>query len=284
MLVSVVIALSLSATTAWAGNLLGNSFDGALYDVSPGSGVASNPRITGLSNLAGIAARSDGSLFGLTSVGGTPQPGALFQIDPNSGASTLIGLTGLSEIIEGDLAFNPATGTLYGIQEVDPSVNRGLFSINVSTCAATIIGNINAPNPNSDLSAMAFDSTGRLFVIDSTGTLLRVDPASGQVISAVALSTSLGATAGMAIDPSTGIVYVADGSQGGTNSLYTLNLSTGSLSLIGNTGLADGLAGLTFAGQAVPIPEPTSLLQGITAALAVGLFVDARSRTGRMAS
>jgi hypothetical protein len=103
------------------------------------------------------------------------------------------------------------------------------------------------------------------------------------VISTAALSTSLGTTAGMAIDPSTGTVFVADGSQGGTNSLYTLNLSTGFLSLIGSTALADGLAGLTFAGQAVAIPEPSSLLQGITATLAVGLLVDARRRVRHMA-
>jgi DNA-binding beta-propeller fold protein YncE len=277
-LVCLVIALALLPGAARAGSLIGNSFDGTLYNVNPATGAATDPRSTGLINLAGIATRSDGALFGLTAVGGSPEANALFRIDPTSGTATLVGPTGLSEIIEGDLAFNHTTGTLYGIQEVNTTVTRGLFTIDPATGAATIVGDINAPNPNSDLSGMAFDSSGRLFVLDTAGSLLRVDPATAQVISSVNLSIPLGTTAGLTFDPTTGVAYVADGGTGGTNSLYTLDVTTGALTLVGSTGLSNGLAGLAFAELGVVVPEPSSLISALSAAMAVGLCFQLRGR------
>jgi hypothetical protein len=264
-----LITIAVGSGTSQAGSLLGNSFDGTLYDVNQTTGAATNGRNTGLSNVVGIAARSDGALFGLTAMGGSPQPFALYQINAVSGASTLVGLTGLTGITEGDLGFDPISGRLYGLQETDLNFNRGLFVINTSTGAATIVGDINAPG--SDLSALAFDSTGRLYIVDRFGFLLNVNPTNGQVLSEIPLSHPLGTTAGMAFDPGTGIAYVADGGGGGTNTLYTLNTSTGLLTPIGSTGLANGLAGLTFEGLGTPIPEPASFMSGVTAAVMVGL-------------
>jgi DNA-binding beta-propeller fold protein YncE len=93
------------------------------------------------------------------------------------------------------------------------------------------------------------------------------------ISSAVTVSVNLGFTAGMDFHPATGALYVADGGLGdGTNKLYTLDPTTGALTLVGPTGVPAGLAGLTFA-----IPEPTtSLLAGVS--LMNGIF-QGRRRT-----
>ena len=266
-----LLTVILGSAPSRAGSFLGNSFGGVLYDVNTSTGAVTNPRGTGLDTLVGIASRSDGALFGLTSFQGTPVPNALYQIDPVSGASTLVGSTGLTNIFEGDLAFNPVNGSLFGIENVDSASNRSLFRIDVTTGVATIVGNISAPN--GDLSAMAFDASGRLFVIDTgNAMLLNVDPTTAGINSSVSLSMQLGARGGMAFDPTTGTGYVADGGNGGTNSLYTIDISTGVLTLVGPTGIPSGLAGLTFSPLATTvIPEPPAGLLAAIASLFGGL-------------
>jgi hypothetical protein len=57
----------------------------------------------------------------------------------------------------------------------------------------------------------------------------------------------------MAFNPANGVAFVADGAVGGSDHLFTLNVSTGHLSDIGSTGIPGGIGGLAF----VPVPEPT---------------------------
>jgi DNA-binding beta-propeller fold protein YncE len=100
---------------------------------------------------------------------------------------------------------------------------------------------------------MAFDAAGSLYVIDtSLDELLKVNKGTGAVVSIQPLSVPLGAWAGMAVDPTSGAFYVADGGTGGTGLLYTMNPADGQLTPVGSTGVANGLAGLTF------LPEPTT--------------------------
>jgi DNA-binding beta-propeller fold protein YncE len=237
-----------------------------LYNINTTTGAATNPRSTGLNSLVGIAFSPSGTtLYGLTGQGATP--GALFTIDRTTGASSLIGSTGLANIVEGDIAFDPTSGFLYGIQATGPAlILRQLFTLNLTNGTGTIVGNIpsNDPGNNSDLSAMTFDSAGNLFVLD-TGlgheNLLRVNKATAGIITSTPLSVALGNVAGLAFDPDNGMFFAADGGGGGTRNLYTLNTSTGTLTLVGPTGTPDGLAGLTFgpSGPAAAIPEPSAL-------------------------
>lgn len=233
--------------------LVGVSFSGpsgaVLYDVDPATGLASNPRMTSLDRVVGIAAASDGTLCGLTNSAAPVNPGSLFRIGPQTGAVELIGALGMTNILEGDLAVDPTTGTLYGLYNQDSS-KRQLFSIDTTTGAGLVV-------PGSlfgDCSAMAFDGSGQLYVVD-TGlhALLKVDKATGAVAGITSLSAALGSTAGMAVDPASGIFYVTDGGTGGTNMLYTLDLATGTLTARGPTGVPTGLAGLAF------LPEPGCL-------------------------
>ena len=255
----ILAGISVAGSAASAQNLIGNSFDGVIYDVNQATGQATNPRNTGITNLVDIAYASDGTLYGLTAFISTGTGNALYKFDPTTGVPALVGATGLTEIFEGDLAFQPGTGTLFGIQDIPSSVSYRLFTLNTTTGAAGNIVNITGVSLPDDLSGMAFASDGTLYVLDTSNeTLLTVNPATGAVTSSVNLSSALGNSAGLEFDPASGVLYTADGNLDGTDNLYTLNPTTGALALVGSTTLSNGLAGLTFA--PVAIPEPTGAL------------------------
>lgn len=119
---------------------------------------------------------------------------------------------------------------------------------------ATVVGSMGA---DGDMSAMAFNSVGTLFVIDTTAganRLLTVDVNTGAISSSQPLSVNLGGASGMAFDLN-GNCYVGGGG-GGTASLYSLDTSSGTLTPIGMLGIPDRLSGLSFQS----VPEPSSML------------------------
>lgn len=237
-----------------AAPLYGTSFGGVggaiLYAVNPGSGAASNPRPISIDFLVGIEVGASGVIYGLSN-SAADVPNALFTINPATGAAQLVGPTGLAGVAEGDLAFDPISGELYGCYNLLGTGQRQLFTINLGTAVAT-------PRPISlagDPSGLAFGLDGTLYAIDTNlQQLLTVDKTTGQTLTIKSLSRPLGSTVGMDTDPATGILYVADGESSGTDKLYSLDPGTGTLTEIGPTGLANGLAGLAF------LPEPNTLL------------------------
>lgn len=196
-----------------------------------------------------------------------PLQNSLVRLNTLTGNATLVGSTGL-RIIEADLAFNPLNELLYGIQDLGPtSMQRNFFGINPLTGVGTVIANLGVP---ADYSALAFSPSGILYTIETNGntnSLLQIiDPLTGTITSSIATNVNLGDGVGLAIHPITNVAYLADGGFGGTDLLYTLDLTTGFLSPIGPTGVADGIAGLAF----VTVPEPSSIwLAGIFGALGI---------------
>lgn len=241
------------------GNVTANTPPSSIVDIDIATGLATNPRNTGVFLIGGIAAQpSTGDLFGLTTIVSSPA-NSLVRINPLTGVVTLVGTTGLPAIVEGDLAFNPVNGMLYGVQDLGSSgIQRNLFRINPATGLGTIIGNLAVD----DISAMAFSSTGTLLAID-TGTggpnnshLLTIDPDTALINSNIPMNINLGGTAGMAIDPMTGSAYVADGGGVGTGFLYNLDVASGMLNPIGALGVLGGASGITF----IAVPEPSSMI------------------------
>ena len=256
VLIGAVVALCIPLLSLDA-SLIGNDFNGVLYNVNVSTGAAVSPRSTGIASLAGIAFDPfTGVLFGLTTRVSTPS-NSLVRIDRSTGAFEIIGITGLEMIAEGDIAFDPLTGLLHGIGNGTFESGRELFTLDTLSGAASVIGLL----PGfSDYSALAFNSRGELFAIDSyNDTLLTLDPKTGTIWSTQKLNVNLGNVAGLAFDPVSGLAYTADGTVGSTQSLYRLNTSTAHASLIGANGQGRGLAGLSFI-HIIPEPEGSGLL------------------------
>jgi DNA-binding beta-propeller fold protein YncE len=224
------------------GLALGGNTPAILYQIDRTSGRASQPRDTGLVWITGIAFDRHGVLYTVTTYDGQP-PNSLIRIDPDTGQTTVVGATGLSTIFEGDIAFDPTTGDLYGMYDTHPATN--MFRIDTTTGAATMVATFPSGFA-ADISGMVFDPSGQLYLIeDERDQVIRVDWRNATVLSTTPLSSPLGYTVGITYDPHQERFYVADGHVDGTNSLYTIDLTTGRLSLIG--GLVDapeGLAGL----------------------------------------
>ena len=223
--------------------------------------AASSPRST-VGGLVGIDFSPGGTLYGLrVGTGGTDA--MLYSINPASGAATPIG-TGLGIsggfFFEGDLAFDPTTGTLYGLARlVTPDIQ--LFSINTTTGSGTIIGGFDASFR--DPSGMAFDSAGNLWVLNtqaSTNSLLQLNKTTGAVLSDIGLIESgnpynfLDGNAGMDFDPTSNTMFVA------TSVLWSLDTATGTLSALrGGASFLPNVPGLAVVPEGVSVPEPGTL-------------------------
>jgi len=244
-----------SAAPVVHAQLIGANFKGAgtssLFDVNPGTGAATNPRDTGGVLMNGIAFSPGGTLYGISSGFSQTLGNALFTIEPLTGTVTLVGGTGLTDLVEGDLAFHPVTGVLYGGVAAVPAEPGRLFIVNTATGGATIIGPVGTNQ--TDLSAIEFAADGRLLALESTNDrLLSINPATGAILTDLPLSMSIGSVAGLARHPVTGVMYAVADDENGTDSLYILNPNDGVLTLVGPTGLTEGLAGLAF------VPEPSA--------------------------
>lgn len=287
-------AVSAQTLTALSVNTGNNQF--SLNDLSLTTGSASNTRTSGQTGfMSGLAYRpQDGFLYGLTQNISTNFTNQLVRLNPTTGVATAIGPHGMSTYIEGGMAVDPTTGTLYCAYNLG-ATNFEFFTLNITTGAATFVGNLTGmteADSGNDPSGLAFDASGQMFLLDDfSGTaispnaaLYRVNKATGAVTATVNLDRQLSGALGLAINPNTGVFYVGDsnfsGGFAGTNSLYTLNPNTGATMLVGGTGLPNLLTDMTFLPAAVP--EPTTFaLVGLGLLSAGGL---AWWRTGRKAS
>ena len=95
--------------------------------------------------------------------------------------------------------------------------------------------------------------------------LLEFDKITANVLNSVTLSLDLGRV-GMTFSQD-GTFLIVDGEADATDTLYTLDPTTGILTSIGHTGLDNGLVGLAY------IPEPSTLVL-----LLVGVVVSVRGR------
>lgn len=246
-----------AASEAHAARLIASGaeeLNGQVYDVDTATGAASNPRPTGVRNFTGIAYVASEGLYGV----GLINDNTLYRIDEATGAVAPIGPTGLT-ILEGDLVYHAATDTLLGI-----NYPGEFYRIDRSTGVATVLGTTPPPPTGErELSGLAFDAAGTLYAIDTggggpTGTdrLLALNPNNGQVLSEISITGSgfnLHHGVGMAFDPDTGTLFVAEGGPADDSlpyNLYTLNPTTGALTIVGPLGVQSGFNGLVF------VPEP----------------------------
>lgn len=203
----------------------------------------------GIGSAIGLARGPDEYLYTVTTSRN------LYRVHPVTGATTLVGSLGLPSqvnVFEGDLAFdltlpNPVLYAMWS--------NR-LYTINTTTGAATLVATMPVALPNPfiwDVSFLAF-ANGKLYAVhrgpalgDPT-TLYTIDPQTGQILGSMNVG-NLGRIGGMDVDPATGLLYLVDGADFGTNLMHVLDPATGTLTAIGPTNLPLALSGLTFCGR-----------------------------------
>lgn len=178
--------------------------------------------------------------YATTGHGGS-NPGSLLSIDVTTGAGTLIGSTGLAAVP----AFGiNSSGDMYAVAGFDTS-GVALYRIDAQTGAAIFVGNTGEVG----MDAIAFDENDVLFGLGGDppiATLYTIDVTTGVV-------TPIGSTGdfmrGMAFDPIDGILWATTGGSQFANvpdAVYTISKSTGTATLIGQTGLGGSTPDILF--------------------------------------
>ena len=229
-----------------AGNTLVNfnpAAPNAVTNVGPVTGLG------GGENIVGIDFRpATGDLFALTSAS------KIYTVNPNTGAATIVGAA-FTPVLSGSVFgfdFNPVVDRIRVVSDAEQS-----FRLNPSTgtVAATdtnlayVVGDPNAGN-TPDVVAAAYTNnvnpppaTTTLFGIDtSRDALVRIGGVDGNPTPNGGQLTTIGALGVDAASGSTSFDIAGDGTAfavvtvAGVRNLYTVNLSTGALTLVGQLG------------------------------------------------
>jgi hypothetical protein len=122
-------------------------------------------------SLLALNAASAGTLYGVDDADHT-----LFSIDPDSLAVTTIGALGVETGAFGDLAYDPASGTMYWIAGRD---NNSLYTINLTTGVATLVGS----HGINDLFALGWvENGGGLYAQATNGNIYELSPTTAAAI------------------------------------------------------------------------------------------------------
>ncbi|HUU94181.1 MAG TPA: PEP-CTERM sorting domain-containing protein [Phycisphaerae bacterium] len=241
----------MTAPAAFGENLYGYHYTGRdLYRVSETDASVTLVGNTGLT-IGGMELYTDGFLYGITGGSGS----TLYRIDPSNAQATEIGPLGFF-VFEGALAFSPE-GVLYGTNG-DSAGNPQLFTVDLDTGAATVIGTIS--DPPHDVNGLAWRSDGMLVGLDgNTNTLIEIDPSNANSSVITTLTPAAGNAGGMAVLG--GVGYFATGGPvvNGSNELYAFDLFTGEHTLVGGFP-EDIITGIGMGGLAAPEPGSLSLL------------------------
>ena len=218
----------------------------SLFTIDPTTGVSTLVGATGFIGVNSIDFNPlTGVLYGIANNGGGVAQ--LITINPATGAGNLI--AALSPNFQSpDMSFNPS-GTLYSWSEASPDhLNR----VNITTGATTDVG----PSGIGTLhTGLDLNSVGAIYV-KSGNNVYTINPVTGAATFLITVTAAATFENVLAFDP-TDKLYTVD-RRTGNSDLYTLNLTTGTSTLIGATGLPT-LSALAFA-PVVPEPATLSLL------------------------
>lgn len=162
----------------------------------------------------------------------------LYTLNPATAVATSIGPTGHAFT---GLAFDPTTDILYGVtspNDGDVPSRNSLFTIDMTTGAATLVGAISGGAGVISLSDIAFDSSGQLYGYGAaTGNLHVVNKSTGGYTT---VTLGLGASnAALSFDGADVLYLVARVFT--VTGLYTIDVGTGGDTLLGTLDPASSL-------------------------------------------
>ena len=248
--------------------------------------VVGNPTTSG--GITGIDFDNDGNLWGST-LSGLGSTSTLIQINPLNGSlvSTIGSITAAdgadagSNLSIGDLAYNRATDTLFGITSnaASPTSGGDIYTIDTGTGMASFVGktiwDTNA--------GITFDDKGQLLALGydpdvgpfGTNMLFMLDTTDGSEIDRLTVSLNDFIFPGLGYDESTGNIVAVERF---TGNLYNLDATTGVGSLSGTGAMTlIGMPENTFVSDvAFRVSAPAGV-----AILALGLISLAYSRRRR---
>jgi hypothetical protein len=233
--------------------------------------------------IVGIDRRpANGQVYLATSPGGmaTNQTPRLYVVNPDTGQATFAGDPGAPVPVFGDVAtgfdFNPGVDRIRVV-----NANDGNFRLNPNNGA---LSGIDTPiNPaGADLVGLAYDNlasgatSSSVYALDrATSTLVRIGGPGGQSPSPNSGTVATIGPLGFALDPvldagfdisPAGVGYVA-AVTGGTTDLFTVDLATGAMTLVGPIGTGAGeIVGLTALPEPGPLPTGPAGATGATGA------------------
>jgi MYXO-CTERM domain-containing protein len=256
-LASIVLATSFTASAS-AGVLIAVDSNRSLYEIDMSNGaktligtVSANAGTT-----AGLAYDRINDILYVSSTGND----SVYTLNITTGAATLIGAYGDSSLVMHGLEWSPDDTTLYGVS----SSNNGLYRISTASGLATLIGTSGLTS----FTNLGYNSdTGVMYATNSATpeNFYTMNLLNGSVGFVGALNGPTNPN-GMAYNRDNGLMYMVDNS---TDTLYTINMSTGAATAIGSTG-SGNLLGLVYYD---PVPGPGGL-----ALLGLGLFSARRRR------
>ena len=227
----------------YARQLLGIGPDGVLYDVDASTGQMSNPRSTGLASTRGITFGPDGYLYLLGAMPPSASLNWLYRAEATTGATTPVGQALTFGVSDAEIDIDPTTGQAWLLTVSFET--RQLWKIDLATGQAT--NPLTLPGA-SGVRCMAFDSAGGLWMLRTApDEIRRVSPSTGAVLFSRQISQMPFSPAAMKFDRATGTLYVSEMAYIGQRNLYTLDPSTGTLTLAGQLSIAPGIEGLAFA-------------------------------------
>ncbi|OFY52955.1 MAG: hypothetical protein A2W93_10535 [Bacteroidetes bacterium GWF2_43_63] len=168
----------------------------------------------------------------------------LLTIDTASGAMTTIGNMG---VVLNGLAYDTVSNILYGVS------STGLYSIDITSGALTLIGESNLTSPT--YINLACSPSGKLYTVNMNDDILYLlDKTTG---AATAVGTGLGILISFAQDMeydfNSNTLYIAGYMGGGSSGLFAVDTLTGTVSAsLGNLDSAE------VCGMAIPINSTTS--------------------------